>query len=57
MRRHTVTYEEPGYEKTNIFAYVQMGQPAGSKKISKNLTKCEGDQNNNKTVPLTFFIK
>ena len=28
------TYDEPRYEKTNIFAYVRMGQSAGSKEIN-----------------------
>ena len=28
------TYDEPCYEKTHIFAYVRMGQPAGSKEIN-----------------------
>ena len=40
-RRRTGTYDEPHYEKTNIFVYVHMGQPAGSKEINNTYySKC-----------------
>ena len=35
-----LTYDDPRYEKTHIFAYVRMGQPAGSKEISNTCINC-----------------